>query len=388
AADAVSRAVEASAGPNSLSALRKDLRARVAASALCDVPRFVANLEAAYRTAWKAWCESKTRNHALVNTRAHIDAHQTGDALAAAADLCRREPNWELAKIELVRAALAWGAAHPEVKPLWHQPFERAPRQRVSVIACSIRHDYFAALQNGIARQFAAHEVELIGIHDAKSLCEGFNRGAAQAKGDVLVFCHDDIAFPQADFGERVLAQLGTVDVVGLAGATQLVNGDWRHAGAPHLVGQILHQPPAGQVGFLYHVVGLHNAGAPLQALDGVWLAMNRRVWEAVRFDEETFDGFHLYDIDFTFRAARAGFKLAAPGDLLLTHFSTGRYDAAWQRYNRRFLAKYPALSNQPSARRHGAIHVKLQTLEQVDRVHAALAHVGFGALSPDQTSS
>ncbi len=391
-ADFISRASRAGADPQSLSALRAGLRARVAGSVVCDVGRFVGPLEDAYRNAWREWCDSVARQadrSALLRRVRDLHGRGTNEEMfEAAARLVRRQPGWEAAKIELVRAALAWGLEHPEARAAWHQPVELAARQRVSVIACSIRPDYFASLKAGIERQFARHDVELIGIHDAKSLCEGFNRGARQARGDLLVFCHDDIEFVRADFGERVLSHLLAADVVGLAGASALVSGDWRHAGPPHLHGQILHRPPAGQTGLLYHVIGLHDAEAALQALDGVWLAMHRRVWEAIRFDADTFDGFHLYDVDFTHRAAREGFRLVAPSDLLLMHFSTGRYDAAWQKYNRRFLAKFPALPNEPDARRFGAIHVKLQSLEQVDRVHAALAHAGFGALDSSQPDS
>jgi predicted O-linked N-acetylglucosamine transferase (SPINDLY family) len=40
-----------------LSALRASLRAKLEASAFGDYPRFARNLEAAYRTAWRRWCE-------------------------------------------------------------------------------------------------------------------------------------------------------------------------------------------------------------------------------------------------------------------------------------------------------------------------------------------
>ena len=36
-----------------------------------------------------------------------------------------------------------------------------------------------------------------------------------------------------------------------------------------------------------------------------------RHVWEAQRFDADTYDGFHLYDLDFTWRASGAGARLA-----------------------------------------------------------------------------
>jgi len=116
-------------------------------------------------------------------------------------------------------------------------------------------------------------------------------------------------------------------------------------------------------------------------ALDGVFIATHRRVWEALRFDEQCFDGFHLYDIDFTYRAHRAGFRLAVPLDLLLIHYSTGRYDIRWQAFNMRFLAKFTELSNLPSSKRYASLHVKLQHPEQVERLHTALLHHRFGAI-------
>src|SRR6185503_5578792 len=48
-----------------------------------------------------------------------------------------------------------------------------------------------------------------------------------------------------------------------------------------------------------------------MQALDGLFMAANREVLERVRFDEVTFDGFHGYDMDFSFSSHLAGFRLA-----------------------------------------------------------------------------
>jgi predicted O-linked N-acetylglucosamine transferase (SPINDLY family) len=39
-----------------LSALRTELRSRLAASPLTDAPRFTRNLEQAYRGMWQEWC--------------------------------------------------------------------------------------------------------------------------------------------------------------------------------------------------------------------------------------------------------------------------------------------------------------------------------------------
>jgi predicted O-linked N-acetylglucosamine transferase (SPINDLY family) len=48
-----------SADLTSLTALRSELRQRLERSALMDAPRFARNLEAAYRRAWRSWCETR-----------------------------------------------------------------------------------------------------------------------------------------------------------------------------------------------------------------------------------------------------------------------------------------------------------------------------------------
>jgi len=326
---------------------------------------------------------------ALANATAALNEQRTDDALALLLPLMKLRPQWDAGKRELARACLSWAREHPEVKAAWQIPLPtNGSRTRVSAIVCSIRPDYFARLKQRLGEQFAAHEFELIGIHDAKSLCEAYNRGAQQANGDVLIFCHDDIDIPHADFGERVLHHLAAHDVVGVAGASKLVDADWGHAGLPHVHGQIIHRP-AGQEAYLYFCAGLQAAVVKdIHALDGVFIAMHRRVWEAVRFDEINFDGFHVYDIDFTWRAHLAGFRLAVAMDLLLIHFSTGGYDLKWQHFNRRFLAKFPRMSNLPNVARHSNLQVKLPSLKDAAALHAGLFHHNFGAIEPGKNIS
>jgi predicted O-linked N-acetylglucosamine transferase (SPINDLY family) len=55
----VARAVALAQAPAALNALRGTLRARMAASALCDGPRFARAVEAAYRQMWRTWCAAQ-----------------------------------------------------------------------------------------------------------------------------------------------------------------------------------------------------------------------------------------------------------------------------------------------------------------------------------------
>jgi Glycosyltransferase like family len=305
--------------------------------------------------------------------------------------ILRVRPHWDFARGEAARTYIKWAQQHADVRACWRSHVPQAqPRARVSAIICSIRPDYFAHIKAQLESRFAAHEIEVIGIHDAKSLCEGFNRGARQSRGDILIFCHDDIDIVHDNFADRLLHHLQTQDMVGIVGASHIVNGSWKYAGLPHLHGQIIHRPPdektlnAQQMGsFYYLAAGLQKPVMEnIQTMDGVFMAAHRRVWESVGFDEATFDGFHLYDIDFSYRAFLAGYRLGIPADLLLVHFSLGRYDTAWHKYNRRFLEKFPKLSNLMNIERLANIHVKVKSLGEVELLHAALLHHRFGILS------
>lgn len=385
-----------------LSRLRADLRERVRASSLVDFKTFIRDLETQYEAAWKTWCvERSPLDDALASARTrlqhsqranpHIDVAELDAATEAFTQIIRARPNWELAKKDAAQAYLSWPRFHPEASPAWQKPIAvNLPRTRVSAIICSIRPDYFAHIKAKLEAVFTHHEIEIIGIHDAKSLCEGYNRGASLSNGDVLIFCHDDIEIVHDDFAARLLQHLQTYDLVGVAGTSRLVAGNWGHGGPPHVHGQIIHRPPgdsalnaAKMSGYIYLGIGLQDAVIEnIQAVDGVFIATKRRVWETLRFDEITFKGFHLYDIDFSYRAFLAGYKLAIPLDLLLIHFSTGRYDQAWQKHNLKFLDKFPALSNLRSVNRFTNINVKLKTLEQVERLHTSLLAHRFGVLN------
>ncbi len=383
-ADFVNRAVQLASDAASLTLLRAELRERMAASPILDQVTFTRDLERLYRQVWQQWCKSRVPDDCdamLLSVRSTLDAGQIDFAMMQLQSILKRRPQWDIAKQELARACLAWSRANLQVAPAWRVPVASDPaRQKVSAIICSNRPQFFAAIETSLNTQFARHDFELIGIHDATSMCEGYNRGAARASGESLIFCHDDIEFLHDDFGERVLQHLAHYDVVGVAGSSKLVDADWGHAGLPYVHGQIIHRPP-GQADYLYFAAGLQ---APIvenvHALDGVFIGMQRRVWEALNFDEATFNGFHLYDIDFTYRAHLAGFRVSIPMDLLLIHFSMGGYDLKWQRENLKFLHKFPALSNLPAMHRHSNVHVKLKSLDQIERLHTGLLHHRFGA--------
>ena len=78
----------------------------------------------------------------------------------------------------------------------------------VSVIICSIDPRKFAQVSSSYDHALAGVEHEIIGIHDASSLAEGYNRGIDRARGDALDFSHDDVDVLSPDFAARVEGHL------------------------------------------------------------------------------------------------------------------------------------------------------------------------------------
>jgi len=216
----------------------------------------------------------------------------------------------------------------------------------VSVIICSIDPVKYELVCGNLRARFGDSPYEIIGIHDAKSLCEGYNRGVKQSRGDILIFCHDDIEIISPSFSSLLRQHLQTFDVIGCAGTTRLKDSKWMSSGDPHIHGVIAYPVANAWPSELFHVSVWGGAELAqvegIQALDGFFIAARRRVAESVRFDEETFDGFHGYDTDFSYAAFLRGFDIAVCKDILIAHKSTvGDFEGVYRTYASRFQEKY-----------------------------------------------
>ncbi len=222
-------------------------------------------------------------------------------------------------------------------------PNDTSQDKKISVIICSVDSAKFRKVTQNYERLLATTPYEIIGIHDAKSLSEGYNRGIQKSTGSLLIFSHDDIEILSPDFSKKLRFYLNTYDLIGLAGTTRLIGPGWISAGPPYIHGQVVHAVK-GEGGFPLCVYGVDGPVAEnIQAIDGCFMAARRRVIESIRFDEVCLDGFHLYDIDFSFSAHLAGFQLAVCHDIIVIRASGGSFDKKWEHYAERFLKKHQA---------------------------------------------
>lgn len=219
----------------------------------------------------------------------------------------------------------------------------------ISVVVCSNNSLRSEAIERHYRAILGESPFEFILMESPASLSAGYNEGLARSQGDIVAFSHDDIEFLTPNFADKLTAHMERFDVVGVAGTDRLAGPNWFAAGPPHLFGQVLH--PADR-GYELNVFGAPRpvVGA-IQALDGVFVAFRREVIEQVRWDEGMFDGFHLYDLDCTFRAFEAGFRLAVACDLPIYHASKGSYGSEdWKRYAQKFIVRHGARLARPGA--------------------------------------
>jgi GT2 family glycosyltransferase len=211
----------------------------------------------------------------------------------------------------------------------------------ISIVICSIDPAKFAAVSASFAAAMGAAHHEIVGIHDAESLSEGYNRGVTRARGEICVFAHDDIEILAPGLASTLQRHVEDHDVVGVAGTTRLAGMGWANSGIRHARGIMAHAiDEEFDVRFFGAPTGVCDG---IEALDGVFFATRCEVAQRIGFDAETFDGWHGYDTDFTYRCHLAGLRIAVALDIPLVHHSNGNVDAAWLEYDRRFRIKHGA---------------------------------------------
>jgi len=189
------------------------------------------------------------------------------------------------------------------------------------------------------------------------------------AQGDVLIYAHHDLEYLFDDFASVLERAMANFDLIGVAGTDRLIHPVWTAAGLGHLFGQVVH--PGANGGFEVSVFGAPGPmTGGISAMDGLFLAARREVAEAIAWDAETFDGWHFYDIDFTYRAARAGYRLGVIPELGFFHRSRGLGSTEYATFAQRFVTKHAATI---SYQRPRNLRIATQQVANLDEARAVL---------------
>jgi len=163
--------------------------------------------------------------------------------------------------------------------------------------------------------------------NNKESLHKVYNKAidfAIQENIENLVLVHDDVILE--NYSEEKLNTLfNKFDVIGVAGTTEvkleppalwhIMGGG---LGSKNLHGAVAHGDEKKK-----HMTPFGTYPKRVVLIDGVFIAIKRKVFSKIRFDEKCPSKWHFYDLDYSMQCHKAGFKVGV-GDILITHNSPG----------------------------------------------------------------
>lgn len=209
----------------------------------------------------------------------------------------------------------------------------------ISVVIASVNEDQLSAVKENIGKTIGV-EFEVLSFANSggeKGLCEIYNRGAEQAKYNLLCYMHEDIEIKTIGWGKKVVdlfAQQPKTGVVGVAGCAykSFAPSGW---GAESFEVNLVFQ------NYMQHFKhsdkpSIHAYSNPdgkssekVVSVDGMWFCTTKEIVDQVGFDEETFKGFHCYDLDFCLNVGQF-YDVVVTFEVLMEHFSEGGYNRDW----------------------------------------------------------
>jgi len=313
---------------DSLGALRHSMRQRMQGTSLGDAKLFCGHLSTLLRNTWKQYCEDQpAQNQQSISTKTEqsLPSVEPPKRIVVTTPFSDRPDSGE-SNGETPQSSLF------ELNPV------------ISIIVCGSNEAaltlYKDHIENTIGLPF-----EFIGVNNAHnhySLTEAYNIGGKMATTNLLVFAHDDVFYTNQNWGKTLIEKFANnpkLGLVGLAGTAYLQSRFpyWVAAKAPFIHGRVIHHNNTMKVS---HYSKEHS-DQRVVAIDGLFMASSRSAFDQHGFDEDIFDGFHFYDLDYSVRVSQTH-DVTVTHDILVKHLSGGNFDEDWKHYRDRFRQKYP----------------------------------------------
>ncbi len=208
----------------------------------------------------------------------------------------------------------------------------------ISIIICSINKQLLADTKKNISETIGV-PYEIIDIDNTQKkygICKAYNEGGAKAKYPFLCFMHEDITFETKNWGQLICNYFLSNKNIGLLGAAggdakSVVPSSWSIPIVSNEINIVQHDKLNPKTANRIIVTGNQTKSKlkKVVALDGVWLCTTKEVFDQFKFDENTFTGFHGYDIDYSLQV-NTKYDVYVIFDIILHHYSQGNPDKEW----------------------------------------------------------
>lgn len=209
-------------------------------------------------------------------------------------------------------------------------------------------------------------------INNGESLTKAYNRGLKQAKNDIVVFCHDDLTIETKQWGNKLIKLFERnpeYAIIGVAGSKFMPeSGQW-WVNPKKMYGRVAHTHE-GKTWLSAYSGDLGQNLEEVVVCDGVWFAVDKTKIKK-RFNENV-EGFHFYDVTFTFENYLEGAKVGITTAIRINHQSLGITDDAWERNRADFSEAY---------QEHLPANIK-RTLRKGEKLNVLIGCLSFANLT------
>lgn len=198
----------------------------------------------------------------------------------------------------------------------------------ISIIVCSTQKRIDPKLSANVRATIGDVVYEFVWIDNSDnrySICSAYNEGVKRAKYPYLCFMHEDIVFYTHNWGGVALKAISNmaVGLLGVQGCTYFDESTiyWTMSGFKK-ANTIL----PGKSDKIRED-DFPVKGNEVVMVDGMWMFTRKDYFDEIQWDQHTYQGFHMYDMDMCMQIISRGKKICLLDELWIQHNSYGNWN-------------------------------------------------------------